>query len=255
MLCAVSLYFQKALNGDFKEAQQDSFAIPDFHVSTVLHFQEWLALRGFKEDGDDTEARAVHCYSCGKPQCEDGDPNTTNNEFTGLSVEQDDELEKIINGDSISSRARLYHFADRYDIPLLRLHLINEEWKYSMDGNYRGHGAMIYAWRNMSSQSPFIRLMTDNFAYRWRPKDDTVCLLELPMRQKLPNDLLFCLLAKASVRDSNVGCRSLWNEDMKGIKELCAYHEHEQSEAAIQSCKNAKAAKKRLRGMDDTDAE
>ena len=60
MLCQASAYFAAALNGNFKEARDQTIELPEDDVEIITYFQYWLYCRDIpiktsNKDGDDRE--------------------------------------------------------------------------------------------------------------------------------------------------------------------------------------------------------
>lgn len=250
MLCAASLYFHKALNGKFLEAGQDTHAIPNFDATTIKRFQEWLALRKFPLAAADMEG-CPNEHVCGGCIAVGGE--MAGFEFFALSDEEDRQLEMLINNPNPASCTKLYHFADRYDIPLLRKHVIDYEWRLSMNDNHRGYAAMIYCWRNLPATSPYTRLLVDAFLQHWEVEADQSCHFEVLLRQKLPSELSYQLLAKCR-NGQKIKKETANNEEPRAvgaghIKDLCTYHEHDQDLANVRACSARPAIKRHWFGL------
>lgn len=52
LLCAVSTYFKAALEGGFKEAEEQMINMPEDDVEVFEHFQLWVYTGSFMEAGE-----------------------------------------------------------------------------------------------------------------------------------------------------------------------------------------------------------
>ena len=240
MLCVVSKYFDRALKGNFIEAGRITYTIPDFQVRTVKRFQAWLYRGALSEDDDPKSGCGYHHGPCkGVPVADKNIP------FQALTQEQDEEMENLISHHEATPLSYLYVFADRYDIPLLRMHTIDKLWRQALNGILPWYASVIYAWRNLTSSSPLIRLMLDVMVLNWDAAADHQCPTEALMRQKVPAELFYHLARKLQEFQ-------MMNHDEKAkcakgyLKHLCTYHEHDQTEEVVEACDSAKGAREYL---------
>ena len=162
--------------------------------------------------------------------------------FQSLTTIEEDQLEALINDFNACPRTHLYHFANRYDIPVLCRAIINDEWKAIIKGGFKYYAAVIYAWRDIPASSPFLRLLMDAVIKYWSPADDYLCPVEVKPRQKLPAEYLCMMISKIQRRSTESEGRT-----KDTVKTLCAYHEYAQDPETISLCKDGKEAAKFLR--------
>lgn len=193
-------------------------------------------------DGNDTtEAEDLVCFCCGGQECVSSVPEADKRlQFRQISADEDKELEDIIEKPP-SYLTELYHFADRFDVPLLRADIISEEWSFSKDDGVHGYRHLIYSSRHLSVSSPYLRLLIDGMVHGWNIVSDYSCPTELLLRQKIPSEVLFILLAKVKERELD--------GDKRELPILCMYHEHEQTDEAISAC--GKSSKRGALDLED----
>lgn len=245
MLTACSPYFKAAFDGQFREASDKAVPIPDVTSTQFRLFLDWLYFRRLPATGGD-DFGSEECRNCSHvgTTCEDSrrvagftedfvrhddeDDSTTIPfaKLASISDLVDQQLEKLINTGPWNPE-KLYVFADRCDVPALRQDLIDEILETS-DATF---GAVIYALRNLSFNSPLCKFMLDDFSRFYEQEDlmkDEECGMEILQRQKLPSALIWTLFS-----------RKLGDE--KERLPVCAYHEHAQDEETVKRCRKESA--------------
>lgn len=112
-----------------------------------------------------------------------------------LSKEDDDFLEQYINTEAYIV-IRLYIFADRFNVPLLRRAIIDKQWLLAQDfyAPFLWHH-VIYALRNLPPSSPLCRVLIYQYTKHWTGFGET-CGLEQRLRGKLPANFLFGVITE-----------------------------------------------------------
>ena len=126
----------------------------------------------------------------------------------------------------------LYIFAHNFDVRPLRESIINQKW---YDGYMQGD---IYTYEDMAAVdqelpaiSPLRRLVVDAFATFWSPELHTRCTIDFVLFKNLPPELLFRGMALlAAKRDDS--------DFMKKLNLPCVYHEHDDTQAARDACRD-----------------
>lgn len=189
----------------------------------------------------------MNCNALGR-NCSTAPEGEICSRFDDISDEEDAQLATVINHPDTCASARLYHFADRFDVPLLRQQLIFARWRRGKARFYPSHASMIYVWHNLPSTSPYRSLCRDIFLARWHTDTDYNCNIERKLRQKLPAELLFYILEKLKKQPPK-------HETSSYIRDICDYHEHNQTPEARSTCQDAKASKRFLRDLIESDDE
>ncbi|KAE9972664.1 hypothetical protein EG328_004864 [Venturia inaequalis] len=242
LLAACSPYFKAAFDGKFREASDKAVSIPDVTSTQFRLFLDWLYFRRLPVAKGNFfgSAECPNCSHTGTT-CEDSrrvagfaedfvrhddeDDSTTTPfaKLASISDLVDQQLEKLINTGPWNPQ-KLYVFADRCDVPALRQDLIDDIW---MMENTMPFGAIIYAWRNLSIESPLCKLMLDDLSRCYEQEAlmaDEECGMEVLLRQKLPSAFIWTLFSR------NLG-------DEKKELPVCAYHEHAQDEETVKRCR------------------
>lgn len=234
LLTACSPYFKAAFDGQFREATDKTIPIPDVTPTQFRLFLDWLYFRKLpkKQQIDMGEDGCLNYKSSGKT-CEESRKTAgftedydfykvvPFQEFTPITDEVDQHLESLI-ATGPWEQHMLYVFGDRCDVPALRQDLIDKMSKQ----NCSYFAEVIYTMRHLSTKSPLIKLILDQYATRYnfsRILGDDVCGTEVLLRQKLPLEFVWVLFYRNM-------------SQAKDEKLLCAYHEHDQDEETIREC-------------------
>lgn len=200
--------------------------------------------------GDDNSNKVY--TSCGTTNCpaaESRDIADGNQQSAELSRPTDQELRVFIS-ESRCPNTRLYSFADQYDVPTLRLAVVDELWS-----DYTAHRwspewiVLAIAGEHLLISSSLSRLWLDQFVDRYNHKrwlERSDCPFDHVIQQKVSVEFICHVIYGLS--DVKHG-----NPD-QGLKFRCAYHEHPQDEASIKVCTEARnKSRKQKRKLLDRD--
>ncbi len=137
-LCAHSSFFKAALFGDFKEAKQKRIELPEEEPHTFDLYVHWLKSPNL----DWTNRRYAHRYA-------------------------NDPVRRDLEG-KIMGLAKLYSFADRLDIPILRklaINLIMRSWVMPIRQFVPPRELIEYAYQHTSEGSGLRRYVSEYFGH------------------------------------------------------------------------------------------
>lgn len=205
-----SEYFRAALNGSFKEAEENLVTLSDVSISTFDVFVDWLYTQKLPEQGkystlDEAVGHWPRLYS-----------NETRNKTEGL--------------------IDLYIFADGHDIPKLRREVMNVLFTHlnSEDTKLPYYETVVNAFPRLPERSPVRQLLIDCYCrFFEKSYDDDAGAAKLDSRSKLPTDFLVGIM----LRHADI-MELLRNDEIELTYRLdiCDYHEHA-SEAEREKCK------------------
>ncbi len=195
-----SEYFDKALNGPWKESTESFIPLADVETAVFNHFVEWMYSQVLPEHHDTTTWKEIAASPTG-------------------------------DGHSLLM-LKLYVFADRFLIPSLRA-LVNSRIVTSGISKYpRRHAseAMIYAFKNLPATDPVLDFFVDSYFMMWTiaPEDAEKSAKELSC---MPQEFLVRWLIKLGTYRSTYEVR----HERKFYMNLCSYHVH-QSDPEKEQC-------------------
>jgi len=195
LLCYYSPYFTAALNGSFKEADEDALKLENTEDEVFDYFLHWLYTQTLPEpDCSNNE---------GTPPASSGGPNEDHDHWmTGLFI-----------------------FAEFYNVPQLRKEVIDQFYfEYACSGisALPDYQTIILAFSSLPDTSPFCRFLVRIYAVRWDVSYDEDDDEAVDNRGQLPKEFLGDLMVEVGkVR-----------KDQKkfgkapAMPDVCEYHEH-----------------------------
>jgi hypothetical protein len=88
---------------------------------------------------------------------------------------------------------------------------------------------MALIFQELPPSSPLRRLVVDAFATFWTPEDHARCKLDVVLFGRLPQELSFRAFSLLTMKRDNSAL-------MERLHMPCAYHEHDETEAARDAC-------------------
>lgn len=193
-----------------------------------LYFRQLPGGNAYNEPGSDN-AEEEDCFYC-QVKCRRPPGTTPSTPFKLLTPEEDAELEGYITKCTVVSKILLNVLADRYDVPELRKEIVDWEYHNLVGSIIHGlpwNAEYIQGLRNLPTTSPMIRFMIDLYVDRHNMiTDRDACGTETLLRQKLSPEFLVAVIDGYAA--------SKGTEAKKAVKQLCAYHEHNQEEKTIE---------------------
>lgn len=221
LLKACSIRFRARLEA---QPRQQSFTLPTATLTEVHLFKDWLySGRTPEHDLEQLNPKEDVCKSCNLPtaDCQQSLRAVTADQV----LQRDRELELHI--ESGWQHELLYIFAERYDVAALRRAIIDDLWFFYQSHNdaFMPHAEDVYVLRKIGPLPPLYRFIVGLYARSYDPNREENCGTDRVLRRLLPNDFSAACL---KVFESTVG--------IPVLKNLCAYHEHDQGEATVQTC-------------------
>lgn len=137
----------------------------------------------------------------------------------------------------------LYAFAYQYNVPALRQDIIDAAWRHHLMYRTANFADYLYLARFVPVDAPLLRLMADSRTEGGVDHLKYSCSIGARLLKKLPQELL-CKMWLGTA------------DKVTKTKNICNYHDHEQDEAAVKECKEARvASRKRKREELDQDSE
>lgn len=199
LLCYYSPYFTAALNGSFKEADEDALKLKNTGHKVFDIFLHWLYTQTLPE------------------------PNCSNNEGTpsASSSWPDGFYDYWITG--------LFIFAEFYNVPQLRKEVVDQFYfKYVCSGVpiVPDYQTIIQAFSSLPDTSQFCRFLVRIYAVRWDVSYDEDDDEAIDNRGQLPKEFLGDLMIEVGKvrKDQNKYGKA------PAMPEVCEYHEHSTKE-------------------------
>ena len=245
-LTACSPYFAATFDGSFREAVEKTICLDEVTPQVFSDFLNWLYSRTLPNSKDGDMAGGPNCRYCGENCSGWDDKYAEHAKQEELSSDDAAQVDRLLGDLSlIDPSIQLYVFADRYDVPQLRLTLIDDSLRTPMGVPHSKFGAIYitnyaavtFAFKNLAPTSPLCRLLVDNFVELWRGCRD-VCYTERLMRLRLPPEFLVAVM--------ELKCeRTTCCYHPISVNGHCAYHEHSQDMESIQACHKARMEQKK----------
>ncbi|EON65953.1 hypothetical protein W97_05195 [Coniosporium apollinis CBS 100218] len=213
LLCYWSKYFDKALNGHFKEGGKDTIAVEDFSPSIFGCFVQWLYAQPSMPPVPEGDPQMKQTGKLGGTR-----PSKKTSTATRYSDKKADHSDRIYIT-VILMLLHLYSFGDKYEAHDLRKDALSKMVDYAIDGK-RVTSAVVVALgvKNLPDSSPCYKYFVDEYAFVWTPKTESADVIK-DSRQTLPAGFLFdVLLASAG-----------GEETPDDLDDPCRYHKHETS--------------------------
>ncbi|KAJ9643106.1 hypothetical protein H2199_004630 [Coniosporium tulheliwenetii] len=211
LLCYWSKYFDKALNGPFKEGGKDTIAITDVPPVVFARFLQWLYAQPSMPlpGGNITQERV-------EPQA------TVDTIGSTWRLPTQADPEGHIYTKTTEKLLELYILGDRYDIRDLMKDVMSALMIYGALSDWvLAPETAVLAFDNLPRSSPFCRYVVYTYAYAWRPKPN----LDNEVRERneaMPPELLYEVMTINIWRviDPNI-------EEPKDLEDPCRYHDHD----------------------------
>ncbi|KAG9675892.1 hypothetical protein KCU95_g4104, partial [Aureobasidium melanogenum] len=256
ILCSNSTYFDKALSGQFMEAQTRVVELEDIHPLLFKIFVAWLYSGRLTYESSDPStsscdefselnAALYKEYACEKDEDEendeedDEDDGDDDHELSGFQQEDPRTWTYLI-------LVGLFILGDRLDAPRIKRLVIDTIVKKSKQQNEAPYGTVvIYAYANTPRKSPLRQLLVHIFAY-----ERSFSRSQNSELKYLPAEFLAAVMIRMGRRLPFRQCDSCYNnaldankltsEDIDDVHKeqdqapydhnLCFYHEHKDEE-------------------------
>jgi len=213
LLCYYSPYFAAALNGSFKEAEENALKIDGgFRLEVVNLFFNWLYTQTIPETRS-PEIRAI----------------------LNRGIESKDfdvEWDMLMTG--------LYIFGDRYNVPKLRKDVMDKFYsKYELgDGTglpygVPSYGTVLKAFNGLPDNSKLCHFFVCIYGTKWDSGCDGASAEEIKARDEVPR----IFLSKVMLKMGDVRKYNSQFDDEPPMPGLCAFHEH--GPEATNACRKA----------------
>ena len=218
VLCEASSYFEKGLaTGRWQEGDTGVVKLSDVEPIVLAAFIDWL----YTHSLPDFWPESGNC-SCWRGTCVtvmSGDEA----DFSEISPEDAHEPRQVLV--EKATAINLYIFADRFDVPELRQQIVDRMWwKIKQAGSYSfSWDVIFYACQELPDHSRLNRLMRDTFVSRFK-----LDYIECRNLQAL------CLLMPPALW---VQAFAAVSNGRPKVKELCTYHEHDDTEDGRVKCR------------------
>lgn len=218
MLCYYSEYFQRALQGYFRESEELTIDVRHVTEATFRRFQQWLYEQPFREAEIDKLKPSPHPF--GNEELE-GHRQGEEVSNEGQSFPREKAFDMLLD---------LYAFADQYDTRRLRRDVMTTLIEFeTQHGLISSLSLVVKAFEQLPSNSAFCRYLVKTHALAWCPGRDDETDKELRI-QFHPDFILGVLLIntqRANWCGQDRGKRKeardeLWRE----VRDCCNFHEH-----------------------------
>ncbi|KAL5388999.1 hypothetical protein DPSP01_002702 [Paraphaeosphaeria sporulosa] len=192
-------YFKGTLNGQWKEAEDRAIELPDIEPRVFDIFIDWLYTQNLPRKSED--------WITPTPE------NKVGSHGHGQLAER--------------LMMKSYVFADRFLVPQYRVALYKYYANFcNVGGNPPYYDAIIYAFDNLPANSAILTLLVRTHCAYWNEGSDTADNGELELRQDLPQDFFFRVMAVAAkMRDKEkakgIACCDCHNETTTTTREGC----------------------------------
>lgn len=211
-----SAYFDDKIKEPNEEIKRWTMRLAKTSPGVFKSFLDWLYFgRSLYKRGPYAFAEGSTCVNC--KDCPGGVPKDQREKYLApLNEAEDRHLEAVVSKvNNNFDGCALYEFGVAYDIPKLRKAIVDDAYKFHDKVGYPWHAEVIHASRRLAPDSPLFRLFVDSMTSKTTAESSFRCPNEVRLTTKFPNSVL----------------RQLWlcgATGRRGLKELCAYHEHEQ---------------------------